>query len=140
MSDWLPNSIDVFGKNRELEKFKNDVAGIDVFGEESVFTFTRIIPIPEEFSESKDLEKHNIWLCKNWGTRNDALYPEIFIDDDCLGYGYQTINSPPCPIFNSIIDRYPKLDFHIQVWPECCDEFIFEIKTKSGQITHYIYE
>jgi len=120
MPNWCTNRVGIYANDKkEIKKIKKLLQG-----EDSVFDFNKIVPMPEEFNDEKELtelesarlkKKHGAvgwreWCVKNWGTKWDADAAEITEEGDfSLVYEFNTAWSPPVPLVYKIRARFPKL-------------------------------
>jgi hypothetical protein len=117
MTEWADTEMKVYGSREDLKKFKNDVAEDGAKEEEnSVFSFNKIIPMPEDLSpwaEEGYSDGSVAWQSEHWGVKWGERY--TFVDDkwDYLQYVFDNPWGAPCPIFNALIEQYPKLTFDI---------------------------
>ena len=111
MPNWCYNTLQISGKSKDLHKFVKQVKD-----DERVFSFEKIIPMPES-------EKDNWynWRCANWNTKwnadeQDNNFSEwesenIFID-------FNTAWSIPEPILLAVSKQNPKLYFEFRSYEE----------------------
>jgi hypothetical protein len=157
MPNWCENYLQVNGELKDLESFKQEVKG-----EEEWIDFNKIISNEETKIESKKtwntmteeekkrwfmFEKdeqaafnsywfNNVgynWQIDNWGTKWQSNISEPETQGDALMYVFDSAWSPPIPIIQSLIKKYPKLRFYFEYEePGCC--FAGELTGENGEI------
>lgn len=138
MTEWVDTEMKVYGDREDLEIFKDEVSENDNHEEwrNSVFSFNKIIPMPEDVAEYDKLglcSDRIQWEIEHWGVKVGERY--AFVDDrnTYLAYNFDNPWGPPIPIFNALFKRYPKLSFHI-ITRDLDYEIDFELKTNKGKI------
>jgi hypothetical protein len=105
MPNWVTNRLSVRGDHSALIQFQQQLAT-----EDSVFSFTRIIPRPED----KEWYENN-WLefnIETYGVKWDCSSATIedFIEDEIL-YQFETPWSPVVELMAVLSSQYPHLEF-----------------------------
>jgi len=69
MPNWCENRVTVSGEIEDVQRFRKTVEGSDHHGEDSIFSFHRIIPMPEDligtchppelFKSNKEVDEYN---------------------------------------------------------------------------------
>jgi hypothetical protein len=113
MPNYCTNKVEISGKPetvKELLAFiKSPASDID---------FSKVIPYPEEYA-SMDAEKSDSgynaggygWCIENWGTKWNAIEPDV---DDFAGNAqldFDTAWSPCQPVIAKLAELYPTLSF-----------------------------
>ena len=114
MSNWVYNYIKVYGKDEELKKFKEDVA----LNNDIVFSFEKFVARPEDTSSwaASGIPGWYMWGLENWGTKWDCWDSELNEKKDHLEYKFITAWDAPYPIYDTMIEKYKKLNFNIDIW------------------------
>ena len=112
MPNWCENKVRIwFDKVEDTEKFQEFVTGVDLWGNPSIFCFSKIMPPP-------DNEWDYDWCTENWGTKWELNADDIGYegDEECLDYEFNTAWSPPEGIYNALYDwaEANAIDMHIQ--------------------------
>lgn len=130
MPNWCHNDLYIIGKKNTLEKLKKAVAN-----GEDMLSFRKIIPPPDDriidTSEGfngkiEGLPDGYHWCCENWGTKWGAC--DVVVEEGTLNelvpwydaedvffvhYEFSTAWSPPKPILEALIKKFPSLEFHM---------------------------
>jgi hypothetical protein len=114
MPNWVYNYVNVYGKEKDLKKFKEDVA----LNDEIVFSFNKFIAMPEDTSSwaTEDNPGWYNWAVKNWGTIWDCEDSVLNEEKDLLEYEFATAWNGPHEIYDKMIKTYKKLNFEIGLW------------------------
>jgi len=123
MPNWCNNRVEIYGydNDEELRAFKALVTS-----EKSKFDFNKILPMPEELTDtvkgsnhvpSKELiEKYGYdnwydWRVENWGTKWE-LDEDVQVSDDgeYIKYDFETAWAPPEGIYHAIREKFPDLE------------------------------
>lgn len=149
MPNWCNNILVVKGNNEELKTLMNEIKS-----EKTFIDFNKIIPckIPKEIKEKWNNENSDVkkrfdndferyvfneyeykWNITNWGTKWEAEVEAPTINDEEMVYGFSTAWSPPLPIIEKLITKYPLLDFSLEYeeWGEC---FAGEMVGEKGEV------
>lgn len=96
MPNYCYNSLSIEGTNETLAKIRDLMNG-----EDNVFDFQKIIPMPA------DVEDWYAWRCENWGTKWNSC--DAYSDGvtDCLGYCFDTAWGPCKPIIKALATMFP---------------------------------
>lgn len=137
MPNYVYNDIKIYGKEKDLDIFKNDVC----IAGESVFSFTKLVPKPEDTSDLDDdfLPGWYRWGLRNWGTKWDCWDAELSEEKDHLKYKFITAWSPPFPIYDKLMKLYYQLIFDIVSY-EPMNYWACELEAKNGEYTKIIEE
>ena len=108
------NKLALFGNTHEIQQLLAYVKGQDANGDESNFTFHRIIPMP------RDIERGNItfeqmtktknwysWSLDNWNTKWDCGEVSIQCEEDYVLVTFVTAWSPPHPVIERLSVVFP---------------------------------
>lgn len=111
MPNWCYNTLTISGKPKDLHKFIKQVKD-----DERVFSFEKIIPMPES-------EKDNWyeWRVKNWGTKwNSNIEYDTFDnwEQGDIKVEFNTAWSMPEPILLGVSKQHPKLYFELRCYEE----------------------
>ena len=143
MTEWIETAMKVYGSREDLDRFKNDVAEDGAKEEEnSVFSFNKIIPMPEDVS-AWDKEGYGngsvYWQEEHWGVTWGAEYTSVDDKWDYLRYVFVNDWGTPCPIFNALLEQYPKLTFDIvtRYYHDYVDEINLRLHLHKGKITEF---
>ena len=114
MSKWITTNMKVYGKKKNLEKFRDEVKD----ERRSVISFQKIEPVPEitDYWATDIIPGWHNYRLHYWGTERDALGPDLKIKDDHLLYNFESVWYPPIPIFIRLINSYKELDFEINTY------------------------
>lgn len=96
MPNYCYNSISIESSDETLAKIRKLVNG-----ENNVFDFARIFPMPA------DVEDWFTWNCKHWGTKWNSVEAHENISDRCLSYDFDTAWSPCEPIVKVLVAMFP---------------------------------
>jgi hypothetical protein len=128
MPNWFYFTLDVSGKEKDVQEFVQNVKGSEKFEtEDSDFDFNHFIPQPDDIfrgdlgdkeeDECKKSGRPNWydWNCMHWGTKWNASVD----NQEGEGTNYHTYNLStawafPSPVINEMIEKYPHLSFEIQ--------------------------
>ncbi len=101
MPNWCLNSIYIEGPEKEIEKFEEYVST-----NKSTFSLHKIIPMPD-----KEKENWYEWCWENWGTKweIDERYIEKSGGNRELQYMFDTAWAPPVPVYEHLVNKFPKL-------------------------------
>lgn len=161
MPNWTTNYVTFEGSKKKIIELKELFASDD-----KAFDFNKILPMPEdsenfqatgsfsmdtnqgdlsdeEFIEKKVDNPTNwyYWSIKNWGTKWNAVDPNLDIDNECkLKYSFRTAWDAPRGVIQEIYDNRDKImkDLTYAQWT-CFHEFeeeeniILEYKKKDEQ-------
>jgi len=123
MPNWCYSQMTVSGEPKQLHKFLKEVERTPLEAnehyEESKFAFNRVIPMPDELLYTNDgwyNWRNTNWLTKwecsiDYETTNEWESGEVRFD-------YRTAWSPPEPIMQEVVKKYPKLLFRWTYWEE----------------------
>jgi len=128
MPNWFYFSLEVEGKEKDVQEFVQNVKGSKEFDTEgSNFDFNHFIPQPDNIfkdnlgeKERKECEEKGVpnwydWNVTNWGTKWNAN-----VDcEDGEGTNYHTFHIStawafPSPIIDVMLDKYSHLSFQIE--------------------------
>ena len=124
MPNWCYSQLTVSGEPKQLHKFLKEVertpleGEADSHNEASKLAFNRIIPMPSEMWVD---EKWYEWRIANWGTKWECGIDYETTNEWESGevrFDYRTAWSPPEPIMQAVVKKYPKLLFHWTYWEE----------------------
>ena len=116
MPNWCRNSIYIEGTAKEVKKFEEYVST-----DTSAFSLNKIIPMPDDIyrgdfgeKERKKYGDNNWydWATNNWGTKWDIDEKDIEVqslDDRELQYSFETAWAPPVPVYEHLVNKFPKL-------------------------------
>ena len=127
MPNWFYFTLDVSGKEKDVQEFVQNVKGSEKFETEgSDFDFNHFIPQPdnifrgalgnkeEEYCKENGLPNWYTWNNENWGTKwNACCDNEEGEGTNCHTYNLSTAWAFPSPIIKEMIKKYPNLDFFI---------------------------
>ena len=112
MPNWVSNNLEITGKPKELSKLLKYVertpSEVTDSYEASPFCFGRIIPMPEG---TTDFYHSHIEL---WGTKWNACSLQAnnnTWEQGWISFGFDTAWSAPFPIIETLITKFPKLNF-----------------------------
>jgi len=136
MANFVYNYIEVYGKEDDLKKFKRDVA----LNDETVFSFNKIIPMPENTSSwaVSGMPSSYAWGLEHWGTEYDCGFSELNEENNHLAYEFTTHWTAPQVFFEKIIHIYIKLTFKIHYF-ESTNNWSGDISASGGEITKYYF-
>ena len=139
MPNWCENELTVTGNVLFVGAFLEGVRG-----EEGVFDFQRVIPIPDEVNDGSAAVVE--WAYENWGTKWNVIRPDISeLLDIARGRRKATIRfdtawSPPLPVVRKLISDYPLLVFNLKYW-EGGSGFCGVLKGRRGrEVGHKLKE
>jgi hypothetical protein len=99
------------------------------------FKFQELRPQPEfEPIEGTD-ERWYTWRNENWGTKWDRYeYRVVAKGDMCLKLRFTTAWSPPYPLFEFLLEKYPDLFLHCDWSEEGGMAGVFNGQRKEGKL------
>jgi len=119
MPNWFYFTLDVSGKEKDVQEFVQNVKGSEKFETEgSDFDFNHFIPQPdnifrgalgnkeEEYCKENGLPNWYTWNNENWGTKWNSCHTEI-IEDERDGLTYTFDTAWDCP--REIIDKLQEI-------------------------------
>lgn len=128
MPNWCMNTLSIEGEREDLEKLVELTT--------KKLDFDRIVPMPEHQDgvffvngglgqkEKEEYGKNNWydWSVENWGTKWNTLPDEVKFDDfgDTLEFSFDTAWSPPLPIIDALMSRFPNLHFTLAYFEFGC--------------------
>jgi len=143
MPNWTYSQLRISGEPKQLNKFLKEVertpleAEAENKHEATKFAFDRIIPMPYEMWEG---EKWYEWRIENWGTKWECSIDYETIDQWESGevfIEYRTAWSPPMPIMEAVVKKYPKLLFSWKFYEESYEFWGYFIGEKGELISDY---
>jgi hypothetical protein len=149
MPNWFNFTLDVNGKEKDVQEFVENVKGSKRFDTEGyVFDFNHFIPQPDNIfrgalgsKEEKYCKDNNLpdwynWNVENWGTKwNANVDDESGEGTNYHTYFMSTAWADPRPIFEAMFKKYPHLSFEIEGEEESCEYGIY-IKFDNGNIVN----
>lgn len=135
MSNEVSNYIKIYGKEKDLKKFKESVA----FNDEIVFSINKFVGRPEDTSSWAASGMPDLYVRwhENWGTKWACWDTELNEEKDHLEYKFITAWDAPYPIYETVIENYNKLNFEIDAYNPW-QEWAIEIATSGGEFIKYI--
>jgi hypothetical protein len=73
------------------------------------------------------------WQLENWGVVWDEKYTYVIDKEKYLNFIFDNLHGAPIPIFETLIERYPTLNFVI-VTHDPYDDLVLKIVSKKGQL------
>jgi hypothetical protein len=140
MPNWTTNYLRVSGEPKQLNKFLKEVertpleAEAENKYEANKFAFNRIIPMPDNLFDQADSWYE--WRIFNWGTKWECSIDHDTLDEWEGGevfMEYRTAWSPPMPIMETVVKKYPKLLFRWTFYEESC-EFWGDFTGEKGEL------
>ena len=149
MPNWVTNYIEITAQDsKQAEEILSSFKGKDSSGEEAEFSFSALVPMPENIYRGdvgkEEREKYGEnnwydWSVKNWGTKWD-VDPEAVdarTDEDKVYLSFDTAWSCPEGIIEALADKFPNADILCKYADEdkghncgiihiCKDENIFD--------------
>jgi hypothetical protein len=137
MPNWVFNSVDIHGTKEQIDRFRKEALEYkssyveDVEGEDK-FSFHAFITLPDskfmEYRETHGFVGGNQsgdtefnwynWNTKNWHTKWDACNVDyVSNNEENIHIRFDTAWSPPMPVFEAMVDKFPELSFSIE-WEE----------------------
>ena len=126
MPNWFYFTLEVTGKEKDVQEFVENVKGSKEFETEgSLFDFNHFIPQPKELfrgdlgmEKMAELREQGVpdwynWNVHNWGTKWNAHCHFMDSDKTHAIYRIETAWAFPSPIIKEMIKKYPNLDFFI---------------------------
>ena len=131
MPNWFNFTLDVSGKEEDVQAFVQNVKGSKHYDTEDYeFDFNHFIPQPdnifrgalgnkeEEYCKENSLPNWYNWNIANWGTKWNASVDDSYVVADIPNpysyrYDMRTAWADPRPIIIKMIETYPDLDFEI---------------------------
>ena len=129
MPNWVSHNVKIIWDQKDLEKFKEEVASDD-----NEFDLNKILPMPDNIfkgnlwlKEKEIYWKNNWydWSIENWGTKwNSCEANYIKSNNNSLYLFFQTALSTPIWIWETIAKKYKTLVFEIEfadedIWSNC---------------------
>jgi hypothetical protein len=132
MPNWSHSRLEVAGETHDVEKFYNENRRVKS-GEftETELDFGRAVPMP-----AKADWYH--WCIANWGTKWNASDVGQCTTKYMYGYAiseyhFDTAWCPPEAWFNTVIKKYPNLDFNLSTHEEAW-QFWSIVVAKKGEV------
>jgi len=134
MPNWVFNTVDIHGTKEGIEEFRKEALEYKspyVDGDDK-FSFHAFITLPiEHIDDYKEVSgwvggkqsgesefNWYKWNSGNWGTKWDACNVDFVTDtDDYIQIRFDTAWSPPMPVFQAMVEKFPGLIFTIE-WEE----------------------
>ncbi len=131
MPNWFNFTLEVSGKEKDVQEFVENVKGSKEFEtEDREFDFNHFIPQPEnlfrdKLSHDKEMELKSKgipdwynWNIDNWGTKWNAVVDDSYWISELKNlssfrYDMATAWADPRPIIMKMIEKYPNLEFEI---------------------------
>ena len=126
MPNWFNFTLDVSGKEEDVQEFVQNVKGSKHYDTEGYeFDFNHFIPQPdnifrgalgnkeEEYCKENNLPNWYNWNVVHWGTKWNAVVDDWQDDGNSVTYHMRTAWSDPRPIIIKMIEKYPHLDFWV---------------------------
>ena len=119
MPNWCSNRVEVYAEAEDIKKFREYVSS-----ENSLFSFNKIKPIPEELEYTTSpsgepnvdlINKYGVdnwydWCTTNWGVKWDVNDVELEEGEDYLIYNFDTPWGPPEEIYAVIREEFPDIN------------------------------
>jgi len=144
MPNWTYSQLRISGEPKQLNKFLKEIERTPLeaeaqrhYNDPTKFAFDRIIPMPYEMWEG---EKWYEWRIANWGTKWECSIDYETIDQWESGevfIEYRTAWSPPMPIMEAVVKKYPKLLFNWKFYEESYEFWGYFIGEKGELISDY---
>lgn len=126
MPNWFNFTLDVSGKEEDVQAFVQNVKGSKHYDTEGYeFDFNHFIPQPdnifrgalgnkeEEYCKENDIPNWYNWNVVHWGTKWNAVVDDWQDDGNSVTYHMRTAWTDPRPIIIKMIEKYPHLDFWV---------------------------
>lgn len=126
MPNWFNFTLDVSGKEEDVQAFVQNVKGSKHYDTEGYeFDFNHFIPQPddifrgalgnkeEEYCKENDIPNWYNWNVVHWGTKWNAVVDDWQDDGNSVTYHMRTAWTDPRPIIIKMIEKYPYLDFWV---------------------------
>ena len=128
MPNWFYFTLDVSGKEKDVQEFVQNVRGTEKFKTEgSDFDFNHFIPQPDDifrgdlgdkeeaYCKESGIPNWYDWNCMHWGTKwNASVDNQEGEGTNYHTYSLSTAWAFPSPVINEMIKKYPHLSFEIQ--------------------------
>jgi hypothetical protein len=105
MPNWVYSTLEFSGSEADLKKLAERLEGTGDDSEVHPLTFMKVIPRPPE----EEGDWYN-WNTTNWGTKWDAVDPELSEEPGQITYRFRTAWAPPMPVVEQIVKDNPALD------------------------------
>ena len=119
MPNWCSNRVEVYAEAEDIKKFREYVSS-----ENSLFSFNKIKPIPEELEDTTSpsgepnvdlINKYGVdnwydWCTNNWGVKWDVGDVELEEGEDYLTYNFDTPWGPPEEIYTILNAEFPDMN------------------------------
>ncbi len=145
MPNWFYFSLEVEGKEKDVQEFVQNVKGSKEFDtEDSAFDFNHFIPQPDNIfkdnlgeKERKECEENGVpnwydWNVHNWGTKWNANVD--FQNGEGTNYHTFHISTAwafPTSVIKKMIEMYPNLDFEIQGEEESSEYGVYIVSSED---------
>jgi len=134
MPNWVYTDLDIRGNKESLDYFRKEALEYKspFVDEGQDFTFHAFLTPPDSKLEEYK-EQHGVingkkvgdsdfnwyeWNLKNWQTKWDACdYQVISDNDEIIQIRFETPWSPPMPVFEAMVKKFPALSFEFE-WEE----------------------
>lgn len=142
MANTVYNRLAISGPPADLAALVERLRGPDLDdGDERVLDFRRHVPIPDDLdlsSSSTGLPPSYIWAVDNWGTKWNAIYPEIEGNpgSGCVRYDFETAWTTADAWLFVVSAAHPTLTFDHEFWEEF-DQFAGRARLRAGELEHF---
>jgi len=146
MPNWFYFTLNVSGKEEDVQEFVQNVKGTDQYETEGLdFDFNHFIPQPDNIfrgaigSDNREsLEEEGIpnwydWNNKNWGTKWNSHCGFMDSDKTHATYHLETAWAFPSPVIAEMIEKYPDLSYEIEGEEEACSYGVY-VKYNGGNL------
>jgi len=148
MPNWFYFTLEVTGKEKDVQEFVQNVKGSKEFETEgSRFDFNHFIPQPKEIfrgdlgmEKLAELREQGVpdwydWNVHNWGTKWNAHCDFMDSDKTHAFYRIETAWAFPSPVIEVMLSMYPNLCFEIEGEEETQSYGVYIKQDKSRLIT-----
>ena len=142
MANSVFNRLMISGPPADLAVLVERLRGPDFDdGDERVLDFRSHVPIPDDLDlsgSSQGLPPSYIWAVDHWGTKWNAIYPEIEGEPGSgrVRYDFETANSTPDVWLFTVSTTHPSLTFDHEFCEEF-DHFAGRARLRAGKLEHF---
>jgi hypothetical protein len=132
MVDYFINKMKIYGDRKDLETFNDEVILDKNWG----LIFNNLIPMPEDLSKWDERGEDSgwyFWQLENWGVVWAERLTYVTDKGKYLNFVFENLYDAPIPIFETLIERYPTLNFEIKTY-DPTDALVLEMVSEKGQL------
>ena len=131
MPNWCGNKLDVFGPQKELNRFRKIAKASD-----SELSFNNFIPMPDALNKTtfpSNEDNWYDWRYANWGIKWDVVAEVAYKKSNTIEYIFDSPWGPPIRAIEKISKEFSKLRFELE-YSEPGMSFCGQFKCFDGEI------